>query len=59
VYRDQSDVPPTYANDLVIGIDQFPGNPDDGSALLHFAESLPERYTASPPMLALKNEASK
>jgi phenylpropionate dioxygenase-like ring-hydroxylating dioxygenase large terminal subunit len=59
VYRVQSDVPPTYANDLVIGIDQFPGNPDDGPALLRFAESLPERYTAAPPMLALKNEASK
>jgi hypothetical protein len=59
VYADQSDVPPTYANDLVIGIEQFPGNPDEGPALLHFAESLPGRYTASPPMLALKNEGSK
>jgi phenylpropionate dioxygenase-like ring-hydroxylating dioxygenase large terminal subunit len=55
VYFDAADVPPTFANDLVIGIDEFPGNPDDEAALLSFAQSIPARYTAAPPMLALKH----
>ena len=54
VYRDEADVPPTYANDLVVGIDEFPGNADDPEALLRFAQSLPARYAAAPPMHALK-----
>jgi hypothetical protein len=54
VYRTEADVPPTFANDLVIGIDEFPGNPDDAGDLLKFAESLPARYAAAPPMHALK-----
>jgi nitrite reductase/ring-hydroxylating ferredoxin subunit len=58
VYFDEADVPPTFANDLVIGIDEFPGDPDDEAALLAFAQSLPSRYTASPPMLALQRSSS-
>ena len=57
VYRTEAEVPPTYANDLVIGVDEFPGDPDDQAALLAFAESLPERYRTAPPMRALKREA--
>ena len=58
VYFDQGDVPPTFANDLVVGIDDFHGNPDDEAALLRFAQSMPERYNAAPPMLALKRSAN-
>jgi hypothetical protein len=57
VYRDHADVPPTFANDLVISVDDFPGDPDDEAALLAFAQSLPARYAAAPPMLALQRAA--
>jgi phenylpropionate dioxygenase-like ring-hydroxylating dioxygenase large terminal subunit len=53
VYRDATEVPPTFANDLVVGVDEVAGDPNDGAALLAFAESLPARYTAAPPMLKL------
>jgi hypothetical protein len=57
VYRSERDVPPTFANDLVVRLDEFPGDPDDDAALLRFAESLPARYAAAPPMAALKQAA--
>jgi hypothetical protein len=58
VYERESDVPPTFANDLVIGVDEFPGDPDDEAALLAFAESVPARYAAAPPMRQLAAVAS-
>jgi nitrite reductase/ring-hydroxylating ferredoxin subunit len=54
VYRSADEVPPTFANDLVISVDEFPGDPDDEAALLKFAENLPARYVAAPPMAELQ-----
>lgn len=59
VYFDEKDVPPTFANDLVIGVEDFPGDPDDEAALLKFAQDLPARYFADPPMRELQHAGAR
>jgi hypothetical protein len=58
VYFSDADVPPTFANDLVVAVDEVSGDPDDGDVLLQFAESLAARYTAAPPMVELAARAA-
>jgi hypothetical protein len=55
VYASEDDVPPTFANDLVIGVNDFPGDADDPDALMQFAESLVNRYAVAPPMRYLEH----
>jgi hypothetical protein len=59
VYFSAGDVPPTFANDLVVAVDEVGGDPDDGNVLLQFAESLAARYTATPPMVELAARAAE
>jgi phenylpropionate dioxygenase-like ring-hydroxylating dioxygenase large terminal subunit len=58
-YLSSADVPPTFANDLVVPASTIGGNPDDSEALRRFAEQVAKQYLASPPMAALKGEASE
>ena len=58
VYFNERDVPPTYANDLVVSVDDVGGNADDAKVLLRFAQTLPQRYTLQPPMLWLNHSAA-
>jgi phenylpropionate dioxygenase-like ring-hydroxylating dioxygenase large terminal subunit len=53
-YMNEADVPPTFANDLVVPASSIGGNPDDNDALRRFAERVAKQYLASPPMAALK-----
>jgi hypothetical protein len=53
-YLNHADVPPTFANDLVVPASTIGGNPDDAEALRRFAEQVAKQYVASPPMAALR-----
>jgi phenylpropionate dioxygenase-like ring-hydroxylating dioxygenase large terminal subunit len=53
-YLNHAEVPPTFANDLVVPASTIGGNPDDAEALRRFAEQVAKQYVASPPMAALK-----
>jgi phenylpropionate dioxygenase-like ring-hydroxylating dioxygenase large terminal subunit len=52
-YVRQDDVAPTFANDFVTSAAEIGGDPDDRDALIRFAEQLPARYRAAPPMREL------
>lgn len=53
-YRSPGEVPPTFANDLVVAASEIGGDADDPAVLLRFAESVPARYRQQPPMAYLK-----
>jgi nitrite reductase/ring-hydroxylating ferredoxin subunit len=52
-YRNQSEVPATFANDCIVPADDIGGDPDDPAALRGFADRMATEYLRAPPMVAL------
>ena len=52
-YRSAAEVPPSFANDLVVAASEIGGNPDDPVNLRRFADRMAKDYPSTPPMVAL------
>jgi hypothetical protein len=52
-YRSQDEVPPSFANDYVVAVDEIGGDADDPAALRRFADRTALGYRSAPPMAEL------